>query len=100
VHTSSTNGGYLFLLCSTDAQELLFVTPSMICCHFMHTFVQVACPFKGGITVRVTDYRTASGGWIRLGLRNVAGDGDITMVELAKVSAIVATNMRSGRITA
>lgn len=47
--------------------------------------VQVACPFKGNITVRVTDYRTASGGWLRLGVRNVAGDGDLTMVELAKV---------------
>jgi hypothetical protein len=47
--------------------------------------MQVACPFKGNIAVRVSDYRTASGGWIRLGLRNVAGDGGITMVELAKV---------------
>ncbi|WIA28320.1 hypothetical protein OEZ86_010870 [Tetradesmus obliquus] len=48
---------------------------------------QVACPFKGNITVRVTDYRTASGGWLRLGVRNVAGDGDLTMVELAKAGS-------------
>ena len=49
--------------------------------------VQVACPFKGNIAVRVSDYRTAAGGWIRLGVRNVAGDGDIIMVELSKVIA-------------
>ncbi|KAF6263105.1 hypothetical protein COO60DRAFT_1624699 [Scenedesmus sp. NREL 46B-D3] len=44
-------------------------------------------PLQGQHRCAVSDYRTAAGGWIRLGVRNVAGDGDITMVELSKAGS-------------
>eukprot|EP00882_Tetradesmus_deserticola_P033214 GHRQ01037922.1.p2 GENE.GHRQ01037922.1~~GHRQ01037922.1.p2 ORF type:complete len:129 (+),score=38.37 GHRQ01037922.1:724-1110(+) len=57
-------------------------------CHWSSAVcVQVACPFKGNIAVTVSNYRTAAGGWIQLGVKNVAGEGDITMVELAKAGS-------------
>lgn len=55
--------------------------------------LQVPCPFSGNITVRVHNYRSTAGGWLRLALRNVAGMADINSVQLARVSA---TDMVAG----
>lgn len=46
---------------------------------------EVPCPRKGNIVVHVTNYRQDGnrGGWIRLTLQNVKGDGGITSVEMA-----------------
>lgn len=51
-----------------------------VCC------LQVPCPFAGNIVVRVNNYRATAGGWLRLALRNVAGNADISSVEVARVS--------------
>jgi hypothetical protein len=48
--------------------------------------LQVACPFSGNIVVRVNNYRSTAGGWLRLALRNVAGMADVSSVQLARVS--------------
>ncbi|WIA34463.1 hypothetical protein OEZ86_012795 [Tetradesmus obliquus] len=45
---------------------------------------QVPCPFAGNIVVRVNNYRATAGGWLRLALRNVAGNADISSVEVAR----------------
>jgi hypothetical protein len=52
----------------------------VLCC-------QVPCPYSGNIVVRVNNYRSSAGGWLRLALRNVAGMADISSVHLARVSA-------------
>jgi hypothetical protein len=46
----------------------------------------VPCPFSGNIVLRVNNYRSTAGGWLRLALRNVAGTADISSVQLARVS--------------
>lgn len=45
---------------------------------------RVACPFSGNIVVRVNNYRSTAGGWLRLALRNVAGMADVSSVQLAR----------------
>lgn len=45
---------------------------------------QVPCPYSGNIVVRVNNYRSSAGGWLRLALRNVAGMADISSVHLAR----------------
>jgi len=45
----------------------------------------VPCPFINPITINVDQYRASSGGWIRLSIRNVNGDGSVTGVQLGKV---------------
>lgn len=45
--------------------------------------LQVNCRPPGGITVHVDQYRADSGAWLKLALRDVAGQGDIVGVSLA-----------------
>ncbi len=42
------------------------------------------CAPVDNITVRVDGYRIGQGGWLRLSLKDVAGDGGITSIELAR----------------
>lgn len=51
----------------------------------MPSSLQVPCNFTGNITVAVDQYRAGGGGWIRLSLKNVAGDGGLKSLELSKV---------------
>jgi hypothetical protein len=53
--------------------------------HVLCAGLQVACPFSGNIVVRVNNYRSTAGGWLRLALRNVAGMADVSSVQLARV---------------
>jgi hypothetical protein len=46
--------------------------------------MQVECEPADDIAIKVSDYRASEGGWIRLVLRNVAGDAGIVHVELSK----------------
>lgn len=48
---------------------------------------QVPCPARGGIVVNVDAFRTSGGGWLRLSLKNVAGEGGLTSVQLSKAGA-------------
>jgi hypothetical protein len=52
--------------------------------------LQVECEPIDSMTIHVDAFRVSAGGWLRLALSNVAGDGGITAVELAgSVSARV-----------
>mmetsp|Transcript_9907 Transcript_9907/g.18467 ORF Transcript_9907/g.18467 Transcript_9907/m.18467 type:complete len:302 (-) Transcript_9907:69-974(-) len=53
---------------------------------------QVECTPLDNITVRVGKYRTTDGGWIRLNLMDVGGDGGIASVELSGLSTAVTTS--------
>ena len=44
--------------------------------------MQVECEPVDHIVVRVSDYRVAEGGWIRMSFKNVAGDAGIANVEV------------------
>jgi hypothetical protein len=57
------------------------------CC----TALQVPCSASGNIVVRVNNYRSTAGGWLRLALRNVAGMADVSSVQLARVSVMLVT---------
>jgi hypothetical protein len=46
---------------------------------------QVPCSFNGTMIVNVDQYRPTGGGWLRLSIRNVAGGGSVTGVQLGKV---------------
>ncbi|KAG2486787.1 hypothetical protein HYH03_014586 [Edaphochlamys debaryana] len=45
---------------------------------------QVECSPVDNITVRVDGFRVSQGGWLRIALKSVAGDGGVTRVELAR----------------
>ncbi|KAI8465741.1 MAG: RlpA-like double-psi beta-barrel-protein domain-containing protein-containing protein [Monoraphidium minutum] len=47
----------------------------------------VACEPVDPITIHVDAYRVTEGGWLRLALKDVAGEGQITAVELAPAAA-------------
>eukprot|EP00775_Hariotina_reticulata_P002237 gene2237-2549_t len=44
----------------------------------------IECDPADAITIHVSDYRAEEGGWIRMTFKNLAGDGGLTAVELAK----------------
>eukprot|EP00879_Flechtneria_rotunda_P012123 GHRR01012661.1.p1 GENE.GHRR01012661.1~~GHRR01012661.1.p1 ORF type:complete len:114 (+),score=31.30 GHRR01012661.1:935-1276(+) len=48
---------------------------------------QVPCKVAGNIVVNVDTYRATAGGYIKLSLKNVAGSGGITSVQLAQTGS-------------
>ena len=46
--------------------------------------MQVECSPADNITVRVDAFRVAQGAWLRLSFKNVASDGGLMRVELAR----------------
>jgi hypothetical protein len=53
---------------------------------FCSVFRLVECEPTDPVTVHIMDYRANEGGWIRLALKNVAGDAALIKVELAAAS--------------
>ena len=51
--------------------------------------LQVECEPADHVAIKVSDYRATEGGWIRLALKNVAGDAGVVHVELSKARADV-----------
>jgi hypothetical protein len=51
----------------------------------------VECSPPDPITIHISDYRAAAGGWMRLALKNVAGDAAITAVELSRATDVLNT---------
>ncbi|KIY98908.1 hypothetical protein MNEG_9055 [Monoraphidium neglectum] len=47
----------------------------------------IACEPVDPITIHVDAYRVTEGGWLRLALKNIGGDGQIAAVELAPAAA-------------
>jgi hypothetical protein len=43
----------------------------------------VECQPTDPVIVHIMDYRATEGGWIRLALKNIAGDAALTAVEIA-----------------
>lgn len=53
---------------------------SVVCVH------QVDCNPPGNIVVNVNDFRSSAGGYLKLSLKSVAGDGKLESVELRESS--------------
>ena len=49
---------------------------------------QVPCAFTGGVKVRIDNFRTSGGGWVRMLFKNVNGS-PVDKAELAKVRAVL-----------
>lgn len=47
----------------------------------------VECEPSDPITIHLQDFRASEGGWMRLALKNVAGDAGLTAVELRHTPA-------------
>jgi len=49
---------------------------------------RVACAPVDPITLHVDAYRVAEGGWLRLALKSVAGDGQMRSIELVRACSL------------
>lgn len=57
----------------------------------------VACQPVDPITIHVDAYRVSGGGWLRLALKSVAGDGQVTSIELVGLGASLFQIWAQGR---
>eukprot|EP00775_Hariotina_reticulata_P006849 gene6849-7067_t len=80
----------MFSLAGAGARSLFSGRPLQGCGTCMEVRCnagEVPCTFSSPIAINVDQYRPTAGGWIRLSVRNVAGDGSVTGVQLGKDGA-------------